>query len=772
MLEEREKGNNVFNNNLLIKLKNNILIGLINKVTTLFTGNDQPKYKDIRQGKLWIVSNRLPITVVQKENKIEYLSSSGGLATGLGSYFSGKKIKDYIWLGWPGGEIAGDQQSSVSKELLEKHNNIPVFLNEAEMDKFYLGFCNKTIWPLFHYFPAYTEFVEENWLNYKEINEKFCNELVKHLTPNDTVWIHDYHLMLLPKMLRTIMPELKIGFFLHIPFPFYELVRLLPKEWREEILEGLLGSDLIGFHVHSYVQYFLSTVLRILGLEHNTGRITYENRFITVDSFPMGIDYEKFFELAKTKEINEKCLEIKESNKDQKIILSIDRLDYTKGIHKRLLSYEKFLNDNPEWHKKVVLMIIIIPSRIGVDSYQSMKKTLDEEIGRINGRFTALNWSPIVYQYKSVDLETLVALYKSADIALVTPLRDGMNLIAKEYLASHLAQDGVLILSEMAGAANELTEAIIINPNTKEEIATAIKEALAMPIEEQKRRNSFMHNRIKNYDVFKWADSFLEQLNKNDTTEIKSKYLNQVIRDSILNRYRNSSKRVIFLDYDGTVVPFSKSPFLAKPPSSLLDLIGQLSKKNEVVLISGRDKNTLTEWFGSMDIVLSAEHGVWLKNKSKEWEKPRDISNTWKKQISSIMEKYANIVPGTFIENKDYSVAWHYRMADQEQALSRKKELLDDLVHYTANVDLSVLQGNKVVEVRNSTVNKGTIVHDILAKDDYDFIICLGDDMTDEDMFRNITKRGISIKVGRSETNAKYYVNSYKDVVKLLGSLQ
>lgn len=719
-------------------------------------------------GRLWIVSNRLPVTAIQNQDHIEYAVSSGGLSTGLSSYFESSKLKEYCWLGWVGGEISANSQSAVSKELLNKYNCTPLFLNEAEMNKFYLGFCNKTIWPLFHYFPAYTEYSADNWNNYKEINEKFCNELLKHLKPQDTVWIHDYHLMLLPKMLRAKMPELKIGFFLHIPFPFFELVRLLPKEWREEILYGLLGSDLIGFHVHSYVQYFLGAVLRLLGLEHTTGKIVHENRYITIDSFPMGINYEKFSSLARTAEVNTKCLELKENNKDQKIILSIDRLDYTKGIHKRLLGYEKFLEDNPQWHKKVVLMIIIIPSRIGVDTYQAMKKTLDEEIGRINGKFTALNWAPIVYQYKSVPLETLIAFYKAAEVALVTPLRDGMNLIAKEYLASHPEQDGVLILSEMAGAANELTEAVLINPNSIEEIAMAIKEAVSMTIDEQKRRNAFMHDRIKNYTVSKWAETFLAQLGRESAAVTTAKYLDQAIKDSILSRYRASTKKIIFLDYDGTIVSFSKKPDLAKPSAALIELIEHLAKRAEVVLISGRDRKTLEDWFGSMSVMLSAEHGAWFKDVAKPWQKTRDLSKAWKKQIISIMNKYVNIVPGTFIENKDYSVAWHYRMADQEQALSKKRELIDDLVHYTANIDLSVLQGNKVVEVRNSTVNKGTIVHDLLSSRYYDFILCIGDDQTDEDMFRNITRKGISVKVGPAETNAKYYVNSYKEVLQFL----
>jgi len=471
-------------------------------------------------GRLWVVSNRLPVTVSEKGRRVRYFPSSGGVSTGLASYFARKDSRSYVWMGWAGGKVSDERKAIVAKELNDNHNCVPVFLGKEKMDKFYLGFCNKTIWPLFHYFPTYTEYVEENWENYKEVNGLFRDELLRHLQPDDILWIHDYHLMLLPGMLKEKMPSARIGFFLHIPFPSSEMTRLLPGEWREEILEGLLGSDLIGFHTERYARHFLNSVSGILGIKHTDGKIIHGKKSTTVQAFPMGVDYEHFHKLSLADEVNRQLKEIKDRNRDQKIILSIDRLDYTKGIYHRLMGYEKFLSDNPEWRQKVVLMIIIVPSRIGVDSYRDMKKKLDEEIGRINGRFSDLNWSPIAYQYKSIRPETLVALYKAADIALVTPLRDGMNLVAKEYLASHPDHDGILILSEMAGAANELTGAIMVNPNYPKEITSAIEEALVMPQEEQIRRNAHQYQRVKEYSVFKWADSFLGKLTEeNDSSE-------------------------------------------------------------------------------------------------------------------------------------------------------------------------------------------------------------------------------------------------------------
>lgn len=717
------------------------------------------------------MANRLPTTVSVAGDKITYTPSSGGLATGLDSFIKSHGNKESLWIGWPGVTIADNQKEIVSKELHKNYKSIPVFFSEEEMDKFYHGFCNKTIWPLFHYFPTYTEFSAENWQQYKEINELFCAKVLEYAKPNDTIWIHDYQLMLVPRLLREKLPNARIGFFLHIPFPFYEIFRLLPKLWREEILQGLLGSDLIGFHTHNYVQYFLSCALRILGVDHTTGKINYDDRVIHVDSFPMGIDFDKFFVQAKSEVNAKEVLGIKQNLNNLKMILSLDRLDYTKGIYKRLLGYEQFLQDHPEWQGKVVLMIILVPSRVGVDSYQQMKKQLDEEIGRINGKYTALGWTPIIYQFKSIPFNSLVALYNTADVALVTPLRDGMNLVAKEYIASQPTQHGVLILSEMAGAAQELTEALIINPNNPEEIAQAIHVALEMPQDEQMRRNKFLQQRIQRYDVRRWAQDFMTTLAAPLlSAEIPTLYIDEHRKTTIINAFKKREQRVIFLDYDGTLVPFSSDPKLAKPNAELLGLLRKLAQlpHTDVVLISGRDRETMAQWFESLPVTLVAEHGVWIKQQNNRWRLIRSLSAQWKASVLPILEKYTDRIPGSLIENKDYSLSWHYRMADQDQCLARKQELIDDLVHFTANVDVTVVQGNKVVEVRNTAINKGVAVHDILAGKHYGFILCIGDDTTDEDMFKALPKNGISVKVGPKDTAAKYYVKDQREVLNLL----
>jgi len=733
------------------------------------------KKKEPTSKRTVIVSNRLPVTLEIHDDTITYMPSSGGLVTGLQSFLQNKAsdtaAHEFIWIGWPGCSIPEEKKEEVIKKLSKEYNCIPVFIDEKMMDKFYHGFCNKTIWPLFHYFQVYTEYNEENWLNYIEVNKVFHEVVSKNLNSGDVVWVHDYHLVLLPRMLRETHYDAHIGFFLHIPFPFFEIYRLLPKIWRENILLGLLGSNVIGFHTHNYVQYFLSCVLRILGIDHSTGQITYGNRLIHVESFPMGIDFNKFNSFAKTKQSQDEKEKIKEFAGQKKIILSLDRLDYTKGILKRLQGFEKFLQKNKEWHGKVVLMLIIVPSRTLVDSYQLTKKQLDEEIGRINGKFTALNWTPIIYQYKSIPFEQLVSLYDAADIALVTPLRDGMNLIAKEYLASKADSSGVLILSEMAGAAKELTESLIINPYNLEEIAQAIEEALNMPREEQLRRNQYLQNRIQRYNVVRWVHEFLSKLEQSaQIVKTKAIFLDENLQARLFATYQRSSKRIFFIDYDGTLKPFANTPIQAKPTLEILELLQTLSQNQltHTVITSGRDKDTLENWFGHLSITLVAEHGIWIKTQNHEWRLTRNVKNDWKKQVFPILETYTDSIPGTFIENKDYSLSWHYRMADPEQCLLKKRELIDDLVHFTANIDVVIAQGNKVVEIRSSAVNKGTIVHDFTSGKRYSFIMCIGDDTTDEDMFKAAPRIGITIKVGQQETSAKYYVNNSREVIALL----
>lgn len=726
--------------------------------------------------RLIVVSNRLPITVTEENGEYKIKESVGGLVTGLSSYLStikGSSLdkSDFIWVGWPGISAPANKQD-ILKEKSEAMNLAPVFLSEKLMDRFYYGFCNKTIWPLFHYFSTYTVYDEDYWNKYKYVNELFCLKVLEIAKPDDVIWIQDYHLMLLPRLLKEKLPDSKIGFFLHIPFPSFETFRMLPAEWRKEILEGLLGADLTGFHTYDYTKYFLSCVTRLLGYENNMGLISMPERVVKAAPFPMGINFAEFVDAVKSDEAVNEVKIFRKQFEGSKLILSIDRLDYTKGILNRLKGYSEFLEKNPQWHGKVNLIAVVVPSRIGVDRYNQMKKEIDERIGNINGRFGDIHWTPVIYQYRFIPFYPLAGLYKASDISLVTPLRDGMNLIAKEYLASRTDESGVLILSETAGASKELNEAIIINPNNSGEIASAIKDALEMPAEEQVKRNRIMRNRLKRYDVVKWADDFLKELNnvKSIQKELEARLLDSIHREEIINKYKSSDNRLLLLDYDGTLVPFAGRPEDAKPTPELLNLLSKLAetKKTCLVIISGRDKNTLEQWLGNINSVLIAEHGLWKKTPEEEWKMTTQIHFDWKSSLQPILQTFSDLLPGSLIEEKDCSLVWHYRRADPEQAFEITNEVLDDLVNITANMDVQVMQGNKVIEIRNSGTNKGTLVNNLLSEHNYDFILAAGDDITDEDMFKALPEEAYSIKVGIKSSHSKYNLPNYMEVRKLL----
>lgn len=729
--------------------------------------------------RLLLISNRLPVTL--KED-LSLVPSTGGLANGmhdfLNYYFKEEKreLKDYLWLGWCGKALSPSEEKQIDKELEKKHYK-SVFLNENQISNFYDGFCNKTIWPLFHYFPTFATYDEEHWSKYIEVNRVFFENFQHVYEEGDTIWIHDYHLMFLPEMIREAYPNAKIGFFLHIPFPSFEILRLLPRKWRAMLLNGLLGADLIGFHTYDYVQYFLGCVQRILGYDNDMGKIFIQNRVIKADAFPMGINFKKFQDGDENPEVFREIKKLKEKSRGTKTILSIDRLDYTKGILKRLLGYEKFLKDNPNWHEKVSLLLLILPSREEIDNYQQIKNKIEALVGQINGSYGNIHWSPIIYQYKLFDFSTLEAIYKTSDIALVTPLRDGMNLIAKEFIAAHKDKKGCLILSEMAGAAKELGEALIINPNNISEIADSLKEALQMPEEELMRKNSLMQERLKSYNIYSWGTDFLQSLKKIVYEEEKNKlrFLSPPLIEKIKNEFKTCKCVFLFLDYDGSLTPLKRYPELAKPDKEILDTLNELTNlpNINVVLISGRKKEKLSEWFPIEKLGLIAEHGAWIKEKGFTWNAlVKQLSTKWKQTIRPILQTYTNHVPGSFIEEKDFSLCWHYRNADPECGSVQAKELMADLLNYIANTELQTLQGNKILEIRNVNINKGIAANFFIEKYKPDFILAVGDDVTDEDLFNKLPQSAYTIKVGFESSKARYFVYNCSQILELLQNLK
>lgn len=726
--------------------------------------------------KFIIVSNRLPIKIEKQQNQWIFSPTSGGLATGLKSVHENGKS---LWIGWPGissNEIDDKEYETLSKGLLEKKFK-PISLSNEEIDDFYLGLSNKCIWPLFHYFKQHFQFDEQQWDAYVKVNQKFANAILEEIEEGDQVWVHDYQLLLVPEMIKSIRKDVTIGFFLHIPFPSFEIFRIFPK--REELLKGMLGSDLIGFHTYDYERHFLSSVRRILHLNVNFNLIQKGNREIVVNTFPMGIDYEKFEKTAYDHTKSEKEsfsplrieLEKHKELNQGKIILSIDRLDYTKGVINRVKSFELFLTQYPEYKEKVRMLMVLVPSRANVSHYKELKRETDEIIGRVNGNFATVNWTPIWYYYRSFDFDDLINLYRLSDVAMVTPLRDGMNLVAKEYLATRIQNDGVLILSELAGASKELHQSLIVNPFDITALSNTIHEALNMPLSEQVERNTELRERVKRYNITFWSETFLKELDR-ISKRIPIHKTKRITPNTISKfevQYAQANKRLFLLDYDGTLVSFHKNHKKALPSPTVINLLKELNQdpKNKVIIISGRPPEFLDQIFKGLNLTMIAEHGHFEKEPQKEWIEKNASSSSWMNHIYPILQQFTDNTPGTFIEQKRNSLVWHFRKTDPELGVIKSEELKTVLSSMLSN-DISLMDGDKIIEVTTSTTNKGIASYDHYAKEPYDFVLVAGDDVTDENMFTQLPDEVISIKVGNKKSVAKHSVVAPQELINLL----
>ena len=720
--------------------------------------------------KIIIISNRLPIKVVEKNGAYTFAPSEGGLATGLNSIF---QQSDSVWIGWPGMEVPQQDEQRINNELA-KQKLVPVFLSNEEIKQFYEGFSNEILWPVFHYVPPYANYQMSYWEYYQSVNKKFCAAVAAVMQPGDVVWVHDYQLLLLPTLLRAEQPDITLGFFQHIPFPSYELFRLLP--WRSELLNGMLGADLLGFHTYDDAHHFLESVARILQVNRSGNIIKCNDRSIAVEAFPMGIDFDKFQQFVTHETVKENINQLKEDFPGLRTVLSIDRLDYSKGILQRLQAFDLFLENNPDYQQTVSLYMIVVPSRDKVQQYRDLRDEIDKLVGNINARYRTNNWSPIHYFYRSFSILELSALFRFADVCLVTPMRDGMNLVCKEYVASRSNNDGVLILSEMAGASKELTDALIVNPNNVIQMSEAIKTALTMPAEEQERRMKALRDVVKRYNINYWVQSFMSRLRevKDMQLALQTRYIGQRTLEYIKAKYERATKRLLLLDYDGTLMGFNTTPNKVSPDKELFDLLEQLIKdeKNHVIIISGRAHTSLDEWFGKMNMGLVGEHGVWHKPRGVAWSQMEGLSAEWKQYIMPVLQSFTDRTPGTFIEEKTFSLVWHYRRAEEELGDMRAGELMNTLRHAVSDLGLSVLAGNKVVEIKNIEVNKGKTALHYTANNQYDFVLAIGDDTTDEDMFRALKdSSAFTIKVSSNISAAKYYLKDPAEVRLFLHEL-
>jgi len=718
-----------------------------------------------------IVSNRLPISVSKRNGKLVFTQSSGGLATAMASLST---TEDQLWIGWPGistEELTDKEKRLVTKKLSEK-GYAPVFLTQAQIQAFYNEYANNTLWPLFHYFQSLPQHNDASWQAYQQVNALFAKEVAAHSRPHAKIWVHDYHLMLVPNLLRAALPESTIGFFLHTPFPSYEIFRLLPT--RKEILEGILGADLVGFHIYDYTRHFLSSVLRICGIENKTGIILKDGRVIKTDIFPIGIDYKKFVRTLRSDKVQAELKKLAKRYGKQKIILSVDRLDYSKGISKRLEAYEKFLADYPEYLGKVTLVMVAVPSRTEVDVYRELRETVERIVSRINGLHGTIDWTPVSYQFQNLPFEQIVALYHKADIALVTPLRDGMNLVAKEYVASKGTAPGVLILSEMAGASDELSEAIKVNPTDSNEIARSLHQALTLPKTEQLARLASMQHRLSHYTIQHWASDFVQQLDQAPHPQLPNdnKLLNSHSEHQITKALKTAKRRLILLDYDGTLKDFvpTPDPVAAAPSASLLSILEDLANFPDTTLaiISGRSRAALESWFAETpQLTLAAEHGAWFK-KENVWHQQKATLKAHRAAIIALLERYAERTPGAQIEQKDFAIVWHYRNVLPELAFARNAQLRYELKQLLDATDIGIYNGSKVIEIKPRTIHKGAVCESLLAENPADFVLCIGDDYTDEDMFKALPAQSFTVKVGLDDTAARYQIASVGKVIQLL----
>ncbi|NGM61715.1 bifunctional alpha,alpha-trehalose-phosphate synthase (UDP-forming)/trehalose-phosphatase [Sphingobacterium sp. SGG-5] len=716
-----------------------------------------------------IISNRLPIRIEKRDGVLHFIPSEGGLATGLGSIY---KQKENVWVGWPGYIPEDEEEKRRITDELEQLNLIPVFLNEEEIQGYYEGFSNEILWPIFHYILSYAVFNKEYWMTYKHVNTIFCEAALRlNLTLKDEIWIHDYQLMLLPQLIRQHHELLSIGYFQHIPFPADEIFRCIP--WRDELLEGLLGADLVAFHTYNDAQHFLNACIHILGLSYTNNSVQVRDRQIFIEVFPMGIDFDKFDTLAQDPSIHEKSISLKEHFHNRKIILSIDRLDYSKGIIERLQAYENLLQLYPELRDKVVLYMLVVPSRDTVPQYKALLDEVDRMVGHINAVYGFNEWTPIAYFYNSLPVEELSALYVAADICLVTSLRDGMNLVCKEYVASKAQSlEGVLILSELAGAAKELTDSILINPNAIDDITYAIHLAIHMPLEEQRKRMEKNVEIVKKFNIYHWVKIFFLRLREIKSIQHKriSRKIHPELLKKLMEEYQSSQRRIFFLDYDGTLVGFKKDAEKAQPTDRIYKLLDALQQPsaNQIVIISGRSYTSLNQWFNTKDYFLVAEHGAWSNYPTHQWESKHHLTTRWKTPVKRIMDKFVNLTPGALIEEKSFSLAWHYRRVQTGLGQMRSQELIESLRYLLPQYDLQLLNGDKVIEIKSNALNKGKSAMDIVRDFNPDFIFAIGDDSTDEDMFYELPDTAVTVKVGNKNSAAKYYVETQEDAVELI----
>jgi trehalose 6-phosphate synthase/phosphatase len=702
---------------------------------------------------LVIASNRLPVRFSLTDDGFDVRPSAGGLAAALGAVRG-----DAVWIGWPGTVVPEQLQAEVT-ERLEEENLAPVFLSADEEEDFYGRVCNDTLWPLLHYFGDRLRLTPEAWQRYVHVNERFADAVLEHCGPDSRVWVHDFHLMLLPAMLRRRAPNLSIGFFLHTPFPSSEVYRLLPA--REEVLRGILGADYVSFQVGDYARHFRSSCLRVLGLDSEPDAMDVGGRRVGIGVDPIGIDTVGFREVLEDPESARLLAQLDEQYAGRKLILGVERLDYTKGIPQKLVAFERLLEQDPTIARTTGMLQVLVPSRLESPEYRQQRDEIELLIARINGRYAQPGVTPVEYLHRHISKPALVALYRRADVMMVTPIRDGMNLVAHEFVLCQTAPGlpgrwrGSLLLSEFAGAAQVLPGALLVNPWNVDGVVERLGTALELGQPERRRRLETMARRVEALDTRKWADGFLTRLGRYTTRDRRLPVPPDVegpVKEKLVRKFRRAETRSILLDYDGTLREIEPHPDLAVPTRDIRSLLRELAglPGTDVHIVSGRRRRNLEQWFGQLPVHLCAEHGYLARAPGGEWQTLLELDLSWMRPIERLMQKVADDVPGAHVERKACAIAWHYREAEPEYGSWRAHELLNDLGQHLAGAPAEILQGHRVVEVRARGVDKGVYVRSVFpnGKKPTHFVIGLGDDRTDHDLLDALPKGSVAGHVG------------------------
>jgi trehalose 6-phosphate synthase/phosphatase len=706
-----------------------------------------------------MVSNRLPV-------RIEADGSSSRTEGGMASALEGADLEmEHLWVGWPGGAVEDFEDVERVTEDLRRIGVAPVFLTRDEVDGFYEGYSTSTLWPLMHYMIERARFSRDWWEAYRRVNRKFAEAILKVAVDGDQVWVHDYHLFLLPEMLRGGGKQLKVGFFLHTPFCSSEIFRVLPD--RAQLLKGVLGADLIGFHTYNYLRHFRSALLQVLGWESEMEGMWHDGREVRMGVYPIGHNHSGFEREMQDPDFTDLLVRHLGDLAGKRMILNVERLDYTKGVPQKLAAMRRFLETNPDKRDDVLFVLIAVPSRQGVREYDELTEEVQREVGAINGEFGKVGHAPIQFLHRGFPMCDLAAFYALAEVCMVTPLRDGMNLVAKEFLDCQRPEfserPGVLILSEFAGAAHELSHALQVNPHDVDQVADAINRALEMPDGERRQRIEVMQTRLRKQHSGVWARRFLRDLDKVPRREERVEIMElSPLASQLADLTEKHGALGLFLDYDGTLRPFVDVPDQAVPDPELPGLLRDLAacRGVSVAVISGRAPEFLEKHLGGLGVTLVGEHGYrWLDGGTGEWELFNPHVNTeWKPAIREHLEQASLLTPGTHVEEKQSALVWHYRKADPEFGLWRARGLLEELTSMAANLPVTVHHGQKIVEVCSLQVSKGLAVEYLLRVRDCRIALVAGDDQTDETMI-SLAPENVgffSVKVGTGPTRAAF----------------